>query len=404
MLNDLPNIKHAEVNGKKVLLRVDFNVPFDKNTGIITDETRIKKSIPTIEYLLNNGASVILISHMGRPNGKKDEQFSLVKVIDIIKKYIKQDIIFCEETTGEKAKSMAENLKSSEVLLLENIRFKAEETSKNKEERESLAKELSELGDIYVDDAFGCCHREHASIVELAELLPSYAGFLLHREIEMLDKVLTKPERPFVVVIGGSKVSTKIKLLETFVTKVDTILVGGAMAYTILKARLLEIGSSLIEREFLSNAFQLVDKASYHKCQFVLPEDHIIADEFSENAKIKKTGKEIPAGWMGMDIGPKTADKYEKIIKEAKTVLWNGPMGVFEMSKFDKGTMAVAKAVAKCKGITIAGGGDSYYAAKKAGIEDKITHLSTGGGAMLEYIEGKKLPGIQVLLSGKENE
>ncbi|MDH5719409.1 MAG: phosphoglycerate kinase [Spirochaetia bacterium] len=399
---NLSEIKNAEISGKKIILRADFNVPLDKKTGEITDETRIKKTVPTIEYLINNNASVILISHMGRPKGARNQADSLEKIIPVLKKYTNREIQFCEEAIGEKAEKMASNLQPGEIMLLENIRFYPEETSKEKNERQKLAKKLAVLADIYVDDAFGCCHREHASIVELAELLPHYAGFLLGKEVEMLERILKKPERPFVVIIGGSKVSTKIKVLETLATKVDTILVGGAMAYTILKARALEVGSSLIEKEYLSNAFQIVDKADYNGCKFLLPEDHIIADEFSENAKVKKAGREIPPGWMGMDIGSKTIDKYEKYIKDAKTILWNGPMGVFEMNAFSKGTMSIAKAISKSKALSVAGGGDSYYAVKKAGIEEKITHLSTGGGAMLEYIEGKKLPGIQVLLSEED--
>ncbi|MCB1199361.1 MAG: phosphoglycerate kinase [Leptospiraceae bacterium] len=395
----VPGIETLEVNGKKVLVRVDFNVPLDKKTGEITDTTRITASLPTLEDLLNKGASLILISHLGRPKGVRDESLSLAKVAEKLQTLLPSiKVHFCSESIGKSASEMSANLKRGEILLLENIRFYAQETSKEKPERIKFAKELTSMADAYVDDAFGACHRAHASIVECAELLPAAAGHLLKKEIQILQSLVTKPERPFVAIIGGAKVSSKIAVLENLIQKVDSILIGGAMAYTFLKSRAIDVGTSLVEKEQLSPAFQIIDKAGYYQKNFMLPEDHVIASEFSERAKIKKTSnKTIPPTFMGMDIGPKTIEKYEKVIKEAKTVLWNGPMGVFEMKPFAAGTMAMAKAMSKVKGTTVVGGGDSVAAVNLAGLGGKMTHISTGGGATLEFLEGKKLPGVEVL-------
>lgn len=394
----IKGIDSLEPRGKKIIVRVDFNVPLDKQSGSITDDTRIQKALPTIDHLLKNGAALILISHMGRPKGQRDPFLTMKKTADRLSEILPDnEVLFCEDAIGKKAEEMAASLQMGQILVLENIRFYPQETSKEKNERKEFAESIAKLGDAYVDDAFGSCHRAHASIVELAELLPASAGLLLKKEIDMLESILKNPKKPFVAIIGGAKVSSKITVLERLIEKVDTILIGGAMAYTFLKSRLIETGSSMIETEYLSKAFQIIDKASYRQTKFVLPEDHIIANEFSEKAKTKTTSKEIPEGWMGMDIGPKTADKYMKIIKEAKTVLWNGPMGVFEMKPFAKGTNSIAKALTKMKGTSVVGGGDSVSAVKNAGIEDKITHVSTGGGATLEYLEGKELPGVAIL-------
>lgn len=394
----IKGIESLDARGKKIIVRVDFNVPLDKTNGNITDDTRIQKALPTIDHLLKNGAALILVSHMGRPKGQKDEFLTMKKTSDRLSEILSDvKIHFSENAIGKEAEEKAAQLQSGEILVLENIRFYSEETSKDKLERQKFAKALAKLGDVYVDDAFGSCHRAHASIVELAELLPAYAGLLLKKEIDMLETILKKPQKPFVAIIGGAKVSSKITVLERLIEKVDVILIGGAMAYTFLKSRLINTGSSMIENEFLSKAFQIIDKAHYHETKFLLPEDHIIANEFSEKAKTKTSSKEIPEGWMGMDIGPKTIDKYTKMIKEAKTILWNGPMGVFEMQPFAKGTNSIAKALTKMKGISVVGGGDSVSAVKNAGVEDKITHVSTGGGATLEYLEGKTLPGIAIL-------
>ncbi|MBV6493054.1 MAG: Phosphoglycerate kinase [Turneriella sp.] len=395
----LTSLEQVDCSGKKVLLRVDFNVPLDKSTHAITDDTRMVKTLPTIELLLKRGAALILVSHLGRPEKKGDATLSLEKVATHLAKLLPNTKVhFSPEAVGHSVEKLAHDLKSGEILVLENIRFYKEETSKDEKERTEFAKKLCSLADIYVNDAFGAAHRAHASIYECAKILPSYAGLLLKKEIEVLEKLVTNPQRPFVAVIGGSKVSSKLAVLENLVLKADSILIGGAMAYTFLKSRLIEVGSSLVEKEYLSQAFQIIDKAAYNKHAMLLPEDHIVASEFSENAKIKTVKRAIPDGFMGMDIGPKTRDAYSRVIKNAKTVLWNGPMGVFEMKKFSQGTFAIAKAMSKVKGTTIVGGGDSIFALTQSGLEDKMTHISTGGGATLEYLEGKKLPGVEVLL------
>ena len=398
-MSSLPGIEHIDLKGKKVLLRVDFNVPLDSSTGRVTDATRIEKSLPTLELITKKGAAVIIISHLGRPMKKNDPSLSLKVVSETLaQKMPRHTVTFCPEVIGPVAENAAKALKGGDILVLENIRYYDEETSKEEKIRTDFAKKLCKMADIYVNDAFGAAHRAHASIFECAKILPAYAGLLLKREIEVLQNILSKPAKPFVAVIGGSKVSSKLAVLDNLITKADAILIGGAMAYTFLKSRAIEVGTSMIEREFLAQAFQIIDKAAFHQCELVLPDDHIVASDFSENGKIKTVGKTIPDGFMGMDIGPKTAEKYAKIIKGAKTVLWNGPMGVFEMKKFSKGTFEIAKAMAKVKGSTIVGGGDSIYALAESGLEDKMSHVSTGGGATLEYLEGKKLPGVAVLL------
>jgi len=396
---DLPDINSLNLENNKVIIRVDFNVPLDKETREITDNTRIVRALQTIKEVLLKKNSVILMSHLGRPKGQKRSELSLKPVSEELQKLLPDNkVIFAEDTIGSDAKNKAKNLKNGEILLLENLRFHADETSKNEVEREEFAKQIAKMGDSYIDDAFGTCHRAHASVFDLPKFLPSAAGFLLKKEIDILEKILKNPERPFIAIIGGAKVSSKIGVLKNLVKNVDSILIGGAMAYTFLKSRLLEIGDSLVEKDYLSEAFQIIDSADYNRCKFLLPEDHIVADEFSENAKKKTVGREVPNKFMGMDIGPKTIEKYIKEIKKAKTILWNGPMGVFEMKPFAKGTMSIAKAIAKNKGTSIVGGGDSVYAVKVAGVEDKITHVSTGGGATLEYLEGKKLPGVMALI------
>lgn len=394
----LPSIEQADFAGKKVLLRVDFNVPLDKATGAISDDTRIVKSLPTIELLLGRGAAVILVSHLGRPERKGDPALSLKNVAAHLGKLLPgRKVEFAAEAVGSIPEKLAAELKAGEILVLENIRYYDEETSKDEKVRTEFAKKLCKLADVYVDDAFGAAHRAHASIYECAKILPGYAGLLLKKEIDVLEKLITNPPRPFVAVIGGSKVSSKLAVLENLVLKADAILIGGAMAYTFLKSRLIEVGNSMVEKDYLSQAFQIVDKAAYNKHELILPEDHVVSSEFGEKGKIKTVKRAIPDGFMGMDIGPKTRDRYASVIKKAKTVLWNGPMGVFEMKKFSEGTYAIAKAMSKVKGSTIVGGGDSIFALTQSGLEDKMTHVSTGGGATLEYLEGKKLPGVVAL-------
>ena len=384
--------------GKRVFLRVDFNVPLDN--GKVGDETRITKTLPTIELLLNRGAKLIVASHLGRPDGKVNPKYSMKPVQEAFAAILKKPVQFSEKIIGSEVEKLSHDLGDGEVLLLENLRFHKEEEENNAD----FAKKLSQLADLYINDAFGAAHRAHVSSEGITHYLPSYAGTLMYREIEMLTGLITKPEKPFVAIIGGAKVSSKIKILNNLFNKVDTMLIGGGMAYTFLKSRAVPVGSSLVEKEFESQAFQIIDKAAYENVDFQLPVDHVIADSFSEKGKIKTVDKMgIIDGWMGMDIGPKTISAYEKIIKSAGTILWNGPMGVFEMDKFANGTIQIAKAIAKSNAKSVVGGGDSLAAIAKAGVEDKITHISTGGGASLEFLEGKTLPGVAALLKSNKD-
>lgn len=395
---NLPRIENIDVKGKRVFLRVDFNVPLDN--GKVGDETRITKTLPTIELLLNRGAKLIVASHLGRPDGKVNPKYSMKPVQEAFAAILKKPVQFSEKIIGSEVEKLSHDLGDGEVLLLENLRFHKEEEENNAD----FAKKLSQLADLYINDAFGAAHRAHASTEGITHYLPSYAGTLMYREIEMLTGLITKPEKPFVAIIGGAKVSSKIKILNNLFNKVDTMLIGGGMAYTFLKSRAVPVGSSLVEKEFESQAFQIIDKAAYENVDFQLPVDHVIADSFSEKGKIKTVDKMgIIDGWMGMDIGPKTISAYEKIIKSAGTILWNGPMGVFEMDKFANGTIQIAKAIAKSNAKSVVGGGDSLAAIAKAGVEDKITHISTGGGASLEFLEGKTLPGVAALLKNNKD-
>jgi phosphoglycerate kinase len=395
---NLPRIENIDVKGKRVFLRVDFNVPLEN--GKVSDETRITKTLPTIELLLNRGAKLIVASHLGRPDGKVNPKYSMKPVQEAFAAILNKPVRFSEQIVGNEVEKISRDLSDGEVLLLENLRFHKEEEENNPD----FAKKLSSLADIFINDAFGAAHRAHASTEGITHYLPSYAGTLMYREIEMLTGLITKPEKPFVAIIGGAKVSSKMKILTNLFNKVDTMLIGGGMAYTFLKSRAVPIGSSLVEKEFESQAFQIIDKAAYENVDFQLPIDHVIADSFSEKAKIKTVDKMgILDGWMGMDIGPKTVSAYEKIIKSAGTILWNGPMGVFEMDKFANGTIQIAKAIAKSNAKSVVGGGDSIAAINKAGVEDKITHISTGGGASLEFLEGKTLPGVAALLKSNKD-
>lgn len=394
---NLPRIENIDVKGKRIFLRVDFNVPLEN--GTVSDDTRIKKTMPTIELLLNRGAKLIVASHLGRPDGKVNPKYSMKPVQEAFTKILGKEVKFSENIIGAEVVKLSNSLNDGEVLLLENLRFHKEEEENDKE----FSKKLSELADMYINDAFGAAHRAHASTEGISNFLPSYAGTLMYREIEILTSLITKPEKPFVAIIGGAKVSSKIKILNNLFNKVDAMLIGGGMAYTFLKSRAVPIGSSLVEKELEPQAFQMIDKAGFEKVDFQLPQDHIIADSFSDKAKIKTVDKMgILDGWMGMDIGPKTISAYEKIIKSAGTIFWNGPMGVFEMDKFANGTIQIAKALAKSNAKTVVGGGDSIAAINKAGVEDKITHISTGGGASLEFLEGRTLPGVQALLKNKD--
>ncbi|TGN18192.1 phosphoglycerate kinase [Leptospira idonii] len=394
---NLPKIESENFKGKRVFLRVDFNVPVEN--GKATDITRIEKTLPTIELLVSKGARVIIGSHLGRPKGKPDPEFSMRPVFDAFSKLTKSKVVFSENVVGAEAVALSKGLADGEILLLENLRYHKEE----EENEKGFCKKLAELAEVYVNDAFGAAHRAHASTEGVAHLLPAFAGLLMRKEIEMLSGLLARPERPFVAIVGGSKVSSKFAILKNLSDKVDHLLIGGGMSYTFLKSRAVPIGNSLFEKEFESQAFQLIDRAGINGIDLQIPVDHVIADKFDANAKTKTVDKMgIAEGWMAMDIGPKTIDNYIKVIKEAKTILWNGPMGVFEMDKFAKGTIEIAKAVSKSKAKTVVGGGDSIAAVNKAGVADKITHISTGGGASLEFLEGKTLPGVACLVKKED--
>ncbi len=390
-------LKDLDVKGKKVLVRVDFNVPLSKeDNSKIADDSRIKAALPTIDYLLENGAKVILISHLGRPKGEANPEFSLKPVANwLADKYgDKFEFLPADEVVNDEIKEKVSELNEGELALLENTRYVAGET-KNDEE---FAKELASLADLYVNDAFGTSHRAHASNVGVASILPSAVGFLIEKEIDVMGKALENPEHPFVSILGGAKVSDKIGVIENLITKVDTILIGGGMAYTFLKAQGKEIGKSLLEEDKMDLALELLDRAKGNGVEILLPEDVVIADDIAPGVETEIVDIDsIPVDKEALDIGPKTAEKYAEKIKAAKTVVWNGPMGVFEIKEFSNGTNKVANALAEADATTIVGGGDSALAIEMADLKDKITHVSTGGGASLEFLEGKDLPGISAI-------
>ena len=390
-------VKDLDVKGKKVLVRVDFNVPLSKEEkGKIADDARIKAAMPTINYLSENGARVILMSHLGRPKGEANPEFALKPVADYLENVYgdKFKFIPSPEVVDQKVKEEVEKLEDGQIALLENTRYRAEET-KNGEE---FAKELASLADLYVNDAFGTSHRAHASNVGVASILPSAVGFLIEKEIDVMGKALESPEHPFVSILGGAKVSDKIGVIENLITKVDTILIGGGMAYTFLKAMGKEIGNSLLEEDKMDLSLELVEKAKANGVEILLPVDVVIADKIEAGVATEIVDIDnIPEDKEALDIGPKTADLFAEKIKEAKTVVWNGPMGVFEIKEFADGTNQVAKALSESEAVTIVGGGDSALAIEIAGLKDKITHVSTGGGASLEFLEGKDLPGISAI-------
>ena len=386
-------IKDINVQGKKVLLRVDFNVPVID--GKITDDNRIVEAVPTIKYLLEQGASVIAMSHLGRPDGQVVEKYSLKVVAPRLAELLGQDVIMAKDVIGEDAKAKAAALKPGEVLLLENLRFHAGE----EENEEEFCKELASLGEVYVNDAFGTAHRKHASTYGVATILKTNAvGFLIEKEIEMIVGNIENPVRPFVGILGGAKVTDKIKIITSLLDKVDTLIIGGGMAYTFLKSQGYTIGDSLLDAERLEDAKQMIETAKAKGVKLLLPVDFVVTPEFDDVVNTKFTDDQnIPDGYMGVDIGPKTRELFTNALADAKTVIWNGPVGVFEKPEFAKGTYAVAEALTKVNGTTIIGGGDSASAVINMGLADKMTHISTGGGASLKLFEGKVLPGIDVI-------
>jgi len=387
-------VRDIDVKGRKVIVRVDFNVPMKE--GVITDDVRMTAALPTINYLLENGAAVILMSHLGRPKGQPKPEFSLKPVAEHLKELVGCPVIFAASdlVVDDCVKKQAADLKCGEIMVLENLRFRPEE-EKNGEE---FSKELASLADIYVNDAFGTAHRAHASTAGIAAFLPAVSGFLIEKELKFLGEAVDSPRRPFVAILGGSKVSDKIAVIENLLDKADTVIIGGGMAYTFLKANGCPIGASLCEEDRLELAKELQKKAQEKGVKFLLPVDSKLGDRFAEDCATAFADSEtMPEGWMGLDIGPKTIELYQKAVKDAGTVLWNGPMGVFEFKAFEDGTRAVAQALAESSAVTVVGGGDSAAAIKKFGLEDRISHVSTGGGASLEYLEGKVLPGVAAL-------
>lgn len=396
------NIRDLELKGNRALVRVDFNVPQDKKSGAIKDDARIAGALPTIKYLIEHGAKVVLMSHLGRPDGQVNMQFTLKPVADRLSELLKKPVLFSSDCVGPETLKMSRELKEGEVLLLENLRFHAEEEKNDA----GFAKQLSEMGDIYVNDAFGTAHRAHASTEGVTKYFKqNAAGFLMEKEIDYLSAALENPEHPFVAILGGAKVSDKIAVIENLISKADAILIGGAMAYTFLMAQGKGTGSSLVEKDKLDMARDILQKAQ--KIKFLLPVDHIAAKKME--GELDKKGKptftfvnpkevtDIPQGLAGVDIGPKTIAEYSQTISGAKTIVWNGPMGIFEIPEYAKGTFEVAKAVAASGAKSIIGGGDSASAVHLSGVADKISHISTGGGASLEFLEGKTLPGVAVL-------
>ena len=393
MLNK-KTIEDIDVNGKRVLVRCDFNVPQDEE-GNITDDRRIIAALPTIKYLMEHNAKVILCSHLGRPKGEFNMKYSLKPIAKRLSELLGKKVHMADDVIGDSAKSLVASLKEGDVMLLENIRFHKEEEANDM----AFSKALAELADVYVNDAFGTAHRAPASTEGVAKYLPAVCGYLIQKEINVMGKALNNPVRPFVAILGGKKVSDKINVITNLIDKVDELLIGGGMAYTFFKAKGYEIGKSICEDDKVELAKELMEKAAHKGVKLLLPIDNVVATEFSNDAESKVVASnEIPADWEGVDIGPETVKLYGDALKNAKTVIWNGPMGVFEFDKFAVGTNEIAKILGGLDAITIIGGGDSAAAIEKGGFADKMTHISTGGGASLEFLEGKELPGIACLL------
>lgn len=389
----LKTVRDVEVTGRRVLVRVDFNVPLSPD-GEITDDTRIQAALPTIRYLVEQGARTVLCSHLGRPKGKPDPRYSLRPCAARLGQLLGREVKMAEDVTGPSARALGASLRNGDVLLLENLRFDPREEANDPE----FARELADLADLYVNDAFGSAHRAHASTAGVAAYLPAVAGFLLQKEVDVMGKALARPDRPFVAILGGAKVSDKIGVIENLLGKVDRLLIGGGMANTFLRALGHGTGRSLVEEEKVDLARELLARARERGVELLLPEDLVVATAIEAGAEhriVRADG--IPDGWMAVDIGPETARRFTDAIRQAMTVVWNGPMGVFEVAPFSRGTFAVAEAVASSPGLTIVGGGDSVAAVHAAGVADRITHISTGGGASLEFLEGRELPGVAVL-------
>ena len=387
-------VKDIDLKGKKVFVRCDFNVPMDGN-GNITDNTRIVAALPTIKYLLEQNCKLILASHLGRPKGEFKPEYSLAPVAKELSKLLGKEVIMANDVVGEDATSKASNLKEGEILLLENVRFHKEETENDTE----FSKKLASMAEVFVNDAFGTAHRAHSSTTGIASYLPAVSGFLIEKELKFLGNAVNNPERPFVAILGGAKVSDKIGVIDSLLEKVDTLMIGGGMAYTFFKAQGYEVGNSICEMDKLDLAKSAMEKAKQKGVKLMLPVDTKIGKEFkadTESKTVKYT--EIPADWEGFDIGAETIKMFSDELRNAKTVIWNGPLGLFEFDQFAIGTNEIAKVLSEIDATTIIGGGDSAAAVKKAGLEDKMTHISTGGGASLEFLEGKKLPGIEALM------
>ena len=387
-------VKDADVAGKRVLVRVDFNVPLAD--GAVTDDTRVRAALPTLRYLMDRGAKLIIVSHLGRPKGEPDPQFSLRPVRRTLQRLIGRNVTFVPQTVGADATEAVERMVEGEVLMLENVRFNPGEKANDP----AFARQLAALADVYVNDAFGAAHRAHASTAGVAEFLPAYAGMLLAREVETLTAMLAEPEHPFVAILGGSKVSDKFGVIAKLLDSVDTLIVGGGMAFTFLRAKGLEIGTSIVEQDWVEPAKEMLIKAREKNVDIMLPVDFVVADAFAEDAETRIVGREeIPADMMGLDIGPTSGELFKGAIADAKTIFWNGPMGVFEMKPYEAGTREVAGAVARNnRAVSVIGGGDSVAALKKFGLEERVTFVSTGGGASMKLLEGAPLPGVEALL------
>ena len=388
----LKTVRDVDLNGKRVLVRVDYNVPLKE--GRVSDATRIEASLPTLKHIIDHGGALVLMSHLGRPKGKPNPEMSLKPVADKLSDMIGRPVDFAGDCVGDEVVNRSKELESGQILMVENVRFHAEETDNDAD----FAAQLARLGDVYVNDAFGSAHRAHASTEGVAHHLPAAAGFLIEKEVKFFQPLLENPEQPFVAIIGGAKVSTKIGVLETLLPKCTTLIVGGGMSYTFLKAQGHEIGDSLFEDEYLQTAKDLLAQAEKAGVEVILPVDHVVADEFGEDATPEQVDSvDVPAGKVAMDVGPKTIERCRKAIEDARSLVWNGPMGVFEFKAFASGTLSIGKFVANCAGTTVVGGGDSVAAVNTFGLADKIDHVSTGGGASLEFLEGKTLPGIAAL-------